>query len=208
MARIYRLRLVPSISALSTQTRSSKYAKPIDRHTKFDQQSIVQSHHTLYKETIRAKELDLPNHLTVEPTETVELGPRSTAKTRLVIALTVLGLALAYFLFTAFQSAQIYYYTVGEIVTDKPQAELVRVNGKLVSDSFSRITGETEARFELTDGATNLVMIYDGIIPDLFFNPHSEIVAEGQYHEEGIFHVDDILVKCPSKYTGNPAENT
>ena len=51
-------------------------------------------------------------------------------------------------------------------------------------------------------------MIYDGIIPDLFFNPHSEIVAEGQYNEEGTFHVDDILVKCPSKYTGKPVENT
>lgn len=144
----------------------------------------------------------------IEPTVPADHGQRSTAKTRLAIALAVLGLALAYFLFTAFQSAQVYYYTVGEIVTDKPHAELVRVNGKLVSDSFSRIAGETEAQFELTDGATNLVMIYDGIIPDLFFNPHSEIVAEGQYHEEGIFHVDDILVKCPSKYTGKVATNT
>ena len=144
---------------------------------------------------------------TIDPTA-MEQPTSSTAKPRLVIAVAVLGLALAYFLFTAFQSAQIYYYTVGEVVADKPQAELVRVNGKLVSDSFSRVAGETEAQFELTDGSTKLLMIYDGIIPDLFFNPHSEIVAEGQYHEEGTFHVDDILVKCPSKYTGNPVENT
>lgn len=149
----------------------------------------------------------MSEHPAIDP---IPIGqpPKSTAKTRLVIAVTVLGLAFAYFLFTAFQSAQIYYYTVGEVVTDKPVAALVRVNGKLVSDSFNRIAGETEARFELTDGSTKLLMIYDGIIPDLFFNPHSEIVAEGQYHEGGTFNVNDILVKCPSKYTGEPAETT
>lgn len=150
----------------------------------------------------------MPDQPQTEPSGTPDPSAQSAARTRLVIALAVLGIALAYFLFTAFQSAQIYYYTVGEVVTDKPHAELVRVNGKLVSDSFDRTSGETEARFELTDGSTKLVMIYDGIIPDLFFNPHSEIVAEGQYQEEGTFHVDDILVKCPSKYTGKTAENT
>ena len=144
----------------------------------------------------------------IEPTTMENSEPQSTAKTRLIIALTVLGIALSYFLFTAFQSAQVYYYTVGEVVTNKPHAELVRVNGNLVADSFTRISGETEVRFELTDGSTKLLMIYDGIIPDLFFNPHSEIVAEGQYYEEGTFHVDDILVKCPSKYTGEVTEST
>ena len=141
----------------------------------------------------------MSEHPAIDP---IPIGqpPKSTAKTRLVIAVTVLGLAFAYFLFTAFQSAQIYYYTVGEVVTDKPVAALVRVNGKLVSDSFNRIAGETEARFELTDGSTKLLMIYDGIIPDLFFNPHSEIILEGSYSSARVFVADSVLVKCPSKY--------
>jgi len=41
---------------------------------------------------------------------------------------------------------------------------------------------------------------FDGVVPDLFFNDHSEIIAEGRYSTDGIFLADQIIVKCPSKY--------
>ena len=41
---------------------------------------------------------------------------------------------------------------------------------------------------------------YEGVLPDLFFNPHSEIILQGSYGPDRIFQTDDILVKCPSKY--------
>jgi cytochrome c-type biogenesis protein CcmE len=37
-------------------------------------------------------------------------------------------------------------------------------------------------------------------VPELFFNEHSDIVAEGTYDTDGVFHADNIMVKCPSKY--------
>ena len=39
-----------------------------------------------------------------------------------------------------------------------------------------------------------------GVVPDLFFNPHSEIILEGRYGSDEMFQADSILVKCPSKY--------
>jgi cytochrome c-type biogenesis protein CcmE len=47
---------------------------------------------------------------------------------------------------------------------------------------------------------TQLDAEYVGVLPDLFFNPHSEIILEGSYGLEQVFHADSILVKCPSKY--------
>ena len=38
------------------------------------------------------------------------------------------------------------------------------------------------------------------LLPDLFFNPHSEIILQGSYGPGQVFEADTILVKCPSKY--------
>ena len=45
-----------------------------------------------------------------------------------------------------------------------------------------------------------LAASYVGVMPDLFFNPHSEIILEGRYGPGNVFEAESILVKCPSKY--------
>jgi len=37
--------------------------------------------------------------------------------------------------------------------------------------------------------------------PDLFFNEHSEIILEGRYDSNRNFQSNNIIVKCPSKYS-------
>ncbi len=80
----------------------------------------------------------------------------------------------------------------------------IRVSGALVEGSFHRQDNSTLAQFEMVDkegGAPARMMAsYDGVMPDLFFNPHSEIILEGSYGAGQVFEADSILVKCPSKY--------
>lgn len=119
-------------------------------------------------------------------------------------ALVMLG-ALGYFAFMAFQSATVYSYSVSELTAlgPTPEGKLVRVNGKLVGDSFERPEASTLAHFTLTDEEDEAHVIaahYDGVLPDLFFNPHSEIILEGSYGSDGVFASQNVLVKCPSKY--------
>ena len=45
------------------------------------------------------------------------------------------------------------------------------------------------------------------MLPDLFFNPHSEIVLGGTYGDDGVFIADRVLIKCPSKYESLEVEN-
>ena len=54
--------------------------------------------------------------------------------------------------------------------------------------------------------AGSLHASYVGVMPDLFFNPHSEIILEGSYGKDSVFETDNILVKCPSKYQSLEAE--
>ncbi len=109
-------------------------------------------------------------------------------------------MALGYFAFTVFQGAAVYYLTVGELTDRGASEKVVRVNGSLVPGSFSRAAGGTMASFRLTDGRHELAAAYDGAVPDLFFNENSQIVLEGKYKPEGVFHTETVLVKCPSKY--------
>ena len=123
---------------------------------------------------------------------------------RLLIAGVVLLASMFYFGYLAFQGATVYYVTVGEVLDHDggTNGETVRVNGNLVPGSFEREPSSTIAQFTLTDPTSGQEMdaVYDGLVPDLFFNPHSQIVVEGEFGSNGYFEVTNVIVKCPSKY--------
>ena len=133
----------------------------------------------------------------------LEKGEATTAhRVKVFIGLSVVIVAMGYLGFMAFQSATVYFYTVGELQQLGPSEDgrLVRVSGKLVTGSFSRQEGSTLANFILSDGAETLTAVHEGVLPDLFFNEHSEIILEGSYTPGGVFESHNVIVKCPSKY--------
>ena len=133
-------------------------------------------------------------------------GPRGFlgGKGRFVLIGVVLVLALAYLVYAAFPGNKLYYYTVEESLADSSNLDgkSIRVVGTLVPESYQRVKGSSEllANFTITDQVRDLDATYNGVLPDLFFNPHSEIVLEGSFTGDGRFHTDNIIVKCPTKY--------
>ena len=128
-------------------------------------------------------------------------------RTRFLILGAVIILALGYMIYAAFPGNALYFLTVSEFnqKTDVQDGRLVRVSGKLVYGSFDRPEKSTLTHFQLTDKDTDspgaiLLASYTGVLPDLFFNPHSEIILEGSIGADQVFQADNILVKCPSKY--------
>ncbi len=136
------------------------------------------------------------------PEDSAQESALSSHRVKMFIGLAILVGAMGYFAFMAFQSATVYFYTVDEIVALEPTEEgrMVRVSGKLVPDSFVRQDKSTEATFALIGGDVTLLATHDGVLPDLFFNEHSEIILEGTYHGDGTFESHNVIVKCPSKY--------
>ena len=128
-------------------------------------------------------------------------------RNRLIILGVVVALAVGYMIYAAFPGSALYFLTVSEFMGGEEfqDGQVLRVSGKLVPESFQREEGGTLARFQLVDneadgGDAMLQASYVGVMPDLFFNPHSEIILEGSYTPDRIFETDSILVKCPSKY--------
>lgn len=144
--------------------------------------------------------------LTPELTLDEEAGGRSN-RTRLIVLILVAGLALAYMVYAAFPGNALFFLSVNEFMAkdDVQDGRVVRVAGKLVDGTFVREGNSTLARFQLVDKdggpqSGHLSARYEGVVPDLFFNPHSEIILEGTYGSDQVFTAHTILVKCPSKY--------
>ena len=128
-------------------------------------------------------------------------------KTRFVVLSIVVILALGYMIYAAFPGNALYFLTVSEFSSraEVQDGRVLRVSGKLVEGTFGREGNSIDSQFLITDkdGASPSVTLqasYTGVLPDLFFNPHSELILEGSYGINQIFHADEILVKCPSKY--------
>ena len=128
-------------------------------------------------------------------------------RTRFVVLGLVVALAVGYMVYAAFPGNALYFLTVSEFMArDSVQdGRTVRVAGKLVEGSFLREDNSTLSSFRLTDkdgesAGEQLAASYVGVLPDLFFNPHSEVILEGSYTPGQVFQVNNVLVKCPSKY--------
>ncbi len=125
---------------------------------------------------------------------------------RFLLLGAVVALAVGYMVFAAFPGNTQYFLTVGEFLKGKEyhDGQVLRVSGKLVPDSFQRQDDSVLSYFHLADQSgpshQQLKASYVGVMPDLFFNPHSEIILEGRYGNDQVFQTDNILVKCPSKY--------
>ena len=143
-----------------------------------------------------------PDVDTVYPDLRDEVEAAPSHRVKIAVGIVVFIAALGYLSFMAVSSASVYYLTVSELQQRGPNEDgrLVRVSGKLISDSFTRETGSTTARFTISDGVQNLGAMYEGVLPDLFFNEHSEVVLEGTYMPGGTFDSYNVIVKCPSKY--------
>ena len=77
----------------------------------------------------------------------------------------------------------------------------VQVAGGLVENSTEYVDETEELRFTMVeeDGDT-MTVLYKGIKPGNF-EEAVQIVAVGSYGD-GVFHAEQLLVKCPSKYQG------
>ena len=121
---------------------------------------------------------------------------------RFVFVLVVLVLAIVYLIFAAFPSNTNYYLTVDELASYEGNRDdkTFMVRGSLVEGTFSRFEGTTMATFSISHGGQIVSAKYDGIVPDLFFNPHSEVILKGRFDDAGVFKTDTVSVLCPTKY--------
>ena len=137
----------------------------------------------------------------------IDEAPARSNRTRFLVLSAVIILALGYMIYAAFPGNALYFLTVSEFNSNSEvqDGRLLRVSGKLVEGTFDRNGNSIDSIFQITDkdgdsSEVTLLASYTGVLPDLFFNPFSELILEGSFGANRVFQADAILVKCPSKY--------
>lgn len=116
------------------------------------------------------------------------------------IGLVLAGVGLgATFLLKAMNQNILYYYSPTQLEAgETPGDRRFRVGGLVVENSVTRTEGTMEVRFELTDEAHEIPVVYTGILPDLFREGQG-IIAHGRMQGRD-FVADEILAKHDENY--------
>ena len=113
-------------------------------------------------------------------------------------ALAVVGAAAGIALI-ALRDNIVFFYSPTEVVQKavQPGARL-RVGGLVKADSLIKLSGDNVA-FVVTDGANDVTVAYQGLLPDLFREGQG-VVAEGVLEAPGQIHAETILAKHDERY--------
>jgi cytochrome c-type biogenesis protein CcmE len=134
---------------------------------------------------------------------------------RLAVGIGLVAIALGWLVFAGTRQNLVYYYEVDELLAapDKHNGQ-IRISGDVAAGTIERDEAEHALRFAITDvdapeGAPRVPVIYAGAVPDIF-RPGIQVVVEGRLADDGTFHAETLLAKCPSKYQaagdlGSPA---
>lgn len=125
------------------------------------------------------------------------------ARNRLIgVTVIILGIAAAVF-FGSGAGTGAYTKTVDEAVNDASLVGTrVKVSGSVIADSWDKKTNPMKFRIR-TEGKTSgpeLSVVYTGAAPNTFGNDTVAIVT-GTLEKGGSMKADDMITKCPSKYS-------
>ena len=127
------------------------------------------------------------------------MKPRT--KRALWIAAGVAGLGVATALvLNAFQSNLVFFFTPTQVATNEaPRDRAFRVGGMVESGSVVRDKDALTVRFNVTDTARTIPVVFTGILPDLF-REGKGVVAQGRIGPDGVFRASEVLAKHDENY--------
>ncbi len=123
-------------------------------------------------------------------------------KQRLYVVLSILfGTAAAAFLVFKGLSENInLFYSPSDLKKEKISVDnQIRVGGMVKKDSINKENNSLRTSFVITDFEEDLLITYEGILPDLF-SEEAGIVAKGKINEEGTFIANEVLAKHDENY--------
>ena len=119
----------------------------------------------------------------------------------LAVGLAAVGIVIAVGLtLRAFQENMMFYVEIDDVIAgNAPVDRTFRVGGLVVEGSVQRDPGDLQLRFTLTDLEDELLVLYSGVLPDLFREGQG-IIAHGKLNADGAFVADEVLAKHDENY--------
>lgn len=128
------------------------------------------------------------------------------AGTKFILGAGVIVLGVAGLIVSGVKQTGVYFLTPTELI-DRTQKDPsfhdvgLKVGAKVVPGSVQRDPSSRSIAFRVSDGAHEFPVTYTGLIPDTFTDASNiEVIVEGKYGRDGVFHATEVLAKCGSRY--------
>ena len=128
---------------------------------------------------------------------------------KLIIAGLVLVVAMGILFYTALGSAFDSYQTVSEFKSDTVYDEYVSIKGHVVEGSVEFDAEDESYSFEISDKDNQedyIPVVHRGALPDSF-EEGGGVTVKGELATTGVFHTEELLVECSSKYEQRKAQS-
>ena len=122
-------------------------------------------------------------------------------KSRMIFLILLLLSAsvIIFFILKSLEENVVYFFSPTEIY-DKPNISLntkIRIGGLVKENSLNK--NQKSIKFIITDLKNEIIVSYNGIIPNLF-SEGKGVIAEGQLKDKKYFVADKILAKHDENY--------
>ena len=130
-------------------------------------------------------------------------GKKVKSRIVFLIIFLMLSIIVIFYVFKSLEENVVYFFSPTEI-QDKSNVSLdkkIRIGGLVKDNSVSN--DEISIKFIITDLKNEIIVSYNGVIPNLF-SEGKGVIAEGKLRDKKYFIADKILAKHDENYM--PAE--
>ena len=127
------------------------------------------------------------------------MKPRHKKLALIAVIVAALGVAVVLVL-NAFNSNLVFFFSPTQVANgEAPTSRAFRIGGLVEDKSLKREADGLTVRFNVTDTAKTIPVVYTGILPDLF-KEGKGVVAQGKLGPDGAFHATEVLAKHDENY--------
>ena len=152
--------------------------------------------------------------------------PAAGGKAKFIVGGLLIIAATLYLIISSTRASAQYFMTIDELAEKGSQVSgrELRISGAVIGDTIQYDAQNLKLSFEvahvpgdnkeieahgglavvLHEAASNpssrrLRVEYNGVMPDLLRN-EAQAIMTGKLGEDGVFHAEELLLKCPTKY--------
>ena len=128
------------------------------------------------------------------------------AGTKFLIGALVIVAGVGGLIATGVKETGVYFLTPTELMAriraDSTFHDVgIKVGAKVVPGTIRRVPANRTIDFRVSDGTSEFPVTYTGLVPDTFTDASDiEVIVEGKFSRDGVFHATEVLAKCGSRY--------
>ncbi|MBM95013.1 MAG: cytochrome c maturation protein CcmE [Oceanospirillaceae bacterium] len=128
------------------------------------------------------------------------MHPQRKKRLHLILFLVVgVGIAVGLLAYSLSQNINLFQTPTQIAAGEVPVGQTIRAGGLVVAGSVERDSDGLGVTFKVTDGAAEVSIFYDGILPDLFREGQG-IVALGKLDDKRVLQASEVLAKHDENY--------